>query len=645
MHMFDDRLQVTLTLNIGTSTFSAAAGAIQSIELEAWVYGFEASVTFRVSSESEADALFDQFLKPDVMKATLALANGGLGMEGEVAEVSTWLGYVTERSVRETTSADLSGTPIIERLYALRFADAARVFWREHRPLSVYAGKSYKDVFDANLVQGVSLEYDLSALEQAHDVLAVGLGAGARASFYDYWCSVISDSVGVIELDAATGTYRLGKDKATADTSLEINPECVDTLEIVLPPPARHSTRVLNPFTEATTKSKDVANESAGQGVRRDVFAYTPIPKEMDQRAALESERLRPSQHGLTIRLRRLLQAISAPNSSIALGDSFGSRVHAAGKTYRVLRSTLKAGQPSTQGDTAFDLEAATKRFGIEMTLDCEAIANPKPFLPEFHAAKYPFFAEGKILSASGAESDRTWYAMAESDAVVRYRVYVPLWNVTVVAPFLPTGESGHFFFPAYKNQRVLLAFDAEGARIVTFLDWAAKLASETQGNQLVMGKREASSTVMKHVYADDSPIFTLVRTQSGDTQTVELSEGRFFLEVKAEESEEAATPSYDLTPQAEVAKESAGARARASISDLTGNYQASMATASSALSGASSELDEGVGSAATQLSAKADAIEAELSQQAAELDALSDGLDQKVAAAKARLDAALKDE
>ena len=210
MHMFDDRLQVTLTLNIGTSTFSAAAGAIQSIELEAWVYGFEASVTFRVSSESEADALFDQFLKPDVMKATLALANGGLGMEGEVAEVSTWLGYVTERSVRETTSADLSGTPIIERLYALRFADAARVFWREHRPLSVYAGKSYKDVFDANLVQGVSLEYDLSALEQAHDVLAVGLGAGARASFYDYWCSVISDSVGVIELDEDAPSCRPG---------------------------------------------------------------------------------------------------------------------------------------------------------------------------------------------------------------------------------------------------------------------------------------------------------------------------------------------------------------------------------------------------------------------------------------------------
>lgn len=643
--MFDDRLQVSLSLGIGTSTFSAAAGAIERIELEAWVYGFEALVAFRVSSEGEADGLFDDFLKPDVMKATLAVANGGLSMEGEVAEVSTFIGYVTERSVRETTSADLTGTPIIERLYTLRFADAARVFWREHRPLAVYAGKSYKDVFDANLVQGVTLEYDASALEQAHDVLAVGLGAEARASFYDYLCWVVSDSVGVIEFDGSASSYRLGKEKSSADTSLEIDSECVDALEIVLPSPARHATRVVNPFSEATTKSKDIGNAVAGQGVRRDVVAYTPIPKEMDQRATLEGERLRASQSHLVLRMRRLLPAISAPNTSVKIGDSFSPRIHAAGKSYRVVRTVLRAGPPSVDADVAFDLQAATKRFGLEFTLECEAMQNPTASLPHFEPAKYPFYAEGKILSASGAESDRTWYAMAETDAVVRYRVYVPLWNVTVVVPFLPSGESGHFFFPAYKNQRVLLAFDAESARIVTFLDWAAKLSSETQGNQLVMGKRVTSGTVMKHVYADDSPVFTLVRSQSGDTQSLELSEGRFFLEVKAEESEQTATQSYDLTPQAEVAKESASAQARASISDLTGSYQASMATASSALNGASSELDEGVGSAATQLSAKADTIEADLAQQAAELDALSDGLDEKVAAAKARLEAALGDD
>ncbi|MFZ5893393.1 MAG: hypothetical protein ACOY0T_20195 [Myxococcota bacterium] len=642
--MFDDRLQVTLTLNIGSSTFSAAAGAVESIELEAWVFGFEATVAFRVSSEGETDGLFDDFLKADVMKATLALANGRLGLEGEVPEVSTWIGYVTERGVRETTSPDLTGMPIIERLYTVRFADAARVFWREHRPLSVYAGKSYKDVFDANLVQGVTLEYDSSALEQAYDVIAVGLGAGAGASFYDYVCAVISDSVGVIEFDGASSSYRLGKDKSAADSSLELDAGCVEALDIVLPSPARHATRVLNPFSEATAKSKDVANESAGQGVRRDVVAYTPIPKEMDQRATLEADRLRASQHQVAIRLQRLLPVIAAPNSSVKIGDSFSPRIHAAGKTYRVVRSVLKAGPPSVDSDAAFDLDAQTKRFGLELTLDCEASSNPTPVLPKFEAAKYPFFAEGKILSASGAETDRTWYAMAETDAVVRYRVYVPLWNVTVVVPFLPTGESGHFFFPAYKNQRVLLAFDAESARIVTFLDWASKLASETQGNQLVMGKRVSSGTVMKHVYADDSPIFTLVRTQSGDTQSVELSEGRIFLEVKAEESEQPATQSYDLTPQAEVAKESASAQARSSISDLTGSYQNSMATASSALNGASSELEDGVGSAATRLSAKADTIEAELAQQAAELDALSDGLDQKVAAAKAQLDAALEE-
>lgn len=642
--MFDDRLQVTLSLAIGSSTFSVAAGAMETIELDARVYGFEASVTFRVSSEGESDELFASFGTDGVMKATLTLANGSLAMSGEAPVVTTFVGYVTARSFRETTSAELSETPIVERAYTVRFADAARVFWSEHRPFGIYAGKSFKDILEANLVQGVSLTYDASALEEAHDVLCVGLGAEARASFYDYLFWIVSDSVGVVEFDGATSTYRLGSTKANVEEGVEIPAECLDSLRIELPSPRRHSTRVLNPFTEATTQTSDVTNTVAGSGVRRDVVAYTQIPKEMEQCVSRERARLQQPEAHVVIRLKRLLETVPAPNSSLTLGDTLGSRIYGAGKTYRLARTELRAGPPLVNPDDEPDLSDAAKRFGLEVTLECEKESDPVPVLPRFERPEYPFYAEGKILSASGEETDRTWYAMSENDSVVRYRVHVPLWNETVVVPFLPTGESGHFFFPAYKNQRVLLAFQPRGANIVAFLDWAGKLASETQGNQLVMGKRTTSGTVMKHVYTDNSPVFTLARAQYGDLQTLELSEGRFYLEVKEEESSERPSQSYDLTPEAEVAKDTASAQAREGISELTGSYQGSMATAAAELSGAKSEVELGIDSATSAIADKAAAIEAELAEQAADLDGLGDGLDQKVAAAKAALASVLED-
>jgi hypothetical protein len=221
----------------------------------------------------------------------------------------------------------------------------------------------------------------------------------------------------------------------------------------------------------------------------------------------------------------------------------------------------------------------------------------------------------------------------------------VPLWNQTILAPFVPFGESGHFFFPAYKNQRVLLAFELGSAKIISFLDWAGKLPIDTQGNQLVMGKREASSTVLKHVYTDDSPVLTIVRTEAGDRQTLELSEGRFFLEVREDETNTPANETYDLTPQAEVAKASAAASAQANLGALTGSYSASMGTTSASLSAAGGEVEAGVAAATGELSSSVQDVQAKLSAKVTEASAAADELAAKVAQAKAELEKALDDD
>jgi hypothetical protein len=633
--MFDERLQATLTLTIGPASVSILAGSLETIELDARVYGFSAEVSFRVSSETGADALFLGFNSNELIKATLTLANGRLAMAGLVPEVVTFVGYVESRSFIETTVPGLTGSPVIERLYRVGFADAARVFWAQHRPLSLYSNQSIKDLLDANVVQGVSLEYDWPLLEEARDVLCVGLGGSARASFYDFVMWLVADGCGVIEFNSATSTYRLGGDKSDLANTVPFEAECVSELKVVHPPLQRQANRVLNPFTEAARFMTDVVNDDAASGVRRDVVAYFQVEKQVEQRATTEGQRLRQRRHHLEVRFGRLPAVLPIPLAGLSVGEGFSSRLYVAGNSYRSIRMKLVA-QPAEDDSEAYELEAPAKRFAIDLLVELEREADAVPVLPAFEPPVYPVLAEGKVLSASGSETDRTWHALTSSDdSIPRYRVQVPLWNKKVVVPFVPGGESGHFFFPAYKNQRVLLAFEFASGKIVGFLDWVSNLAIETQGNQLIMGKRANSQTLMKHVYTDDSPVLTVLRSQAGDQQTIELSEGRFFLEVKADDSQAETSESYDLTPEADMAKDAANAQARAGIANLSGQYQASMSSASGELNGATSELEGGVSAAANTLSDKTASVEAQLSSQASELQALADDLDQKVQQAK----------
>jgi hypothetical protein len=643
--MFDDRLQATLTLAIGSSTLTIPAGAVERIEIDARTWGFSAIVSFWVSSEAGADdALFAPFTSTDIAQATLAIANGRLVLEGETPTVATFLGHVTERSFEETTGKDIAGQPVIERLYTVRFTDAAQAFWKAHRPISLVANKSLSEVIDANLAQGMIMEYSMPRLQQAQEMVCVGLGGGRRASFYDFVVWVVDDLCGVLELDAATGTYRIARDKAAGEAATDLDAESVLTLRVLPPALHRHTITVLNPFTEATAAKTDVANSLAATGVRADVIEHTPVASRVEQRAKVEGDRLRQRDHHVEVVFSQLPPAFPVPGVKHKVGEGFSKKLYSSGKTYRSIAFTFRAGTPEGEQDAA-KMEEDSAIFTCEVRAEFERDTDPVPNLPPFEPCNYPVLAEGKVLSASGAETDRTWNSMTgEDDSVVRYRIHIPLWNQNIVAPFVPFGESGHFFFPAYKNQRVLVAFELHAAKIVSFLDWAGKLATSTQGNQLVMGKRDASSTVMKHVYTDDSPVLTLVRTQAGDKQTMELSEGRFFLEVKEEETQAAAEETYDLTPQADVAKEQAASQANAGIGEVTGNYESSMGEASGALTSAKEETSAAVTGATTELSGKVAEVETSLSDMAAGLDASGDAVSAAVAQAKSELSAALEE-
>ncbi len=645
MAAFNDLLQATLTLLCGEETHSIPGGSIETIRIEAHIYGFEGEISFWVSSEGVEDTVFPTFTGSAVILASLEIANGNIALAGGTPTPVAFTGYVTKRSIRETTSADIDGEPMIERCYTLSWADAARVYWSEHRPISLYANTTLKHAISQQAVEGVTIDYDWTTLDLPREIVCLGLGMAQPASFYDFVIGLVSDLTGVFEFDYATNGYRLGAEKTPAKSVGEVEAHAVADLEVLLSEPRRHTTTVLNPFSEATVNKLDSANPDAATGVRQDVIAHTAIDAVATARSRVETTRLKPPLPHILAHFSELPETFPVPGTFQEVGEGFSARIHAAGKKYRAITFRLHCGPPDGEDDVS-DLDDAACRFGTDLTVEYERDIDPVPQLPAFRYPKYPVYAEGRVRSASGTPTDRTWHVLAaESDSITRYRVYVPLWNQTVLVPFVPSGESGHFFFPGYQNQRVLLAFDFDQVRIAGFLDWAGRMPLDSQGNQIVMGKRGTSGTVMAHAYTDDSPTLSIVRTQASDVQTLELSEGRFFLEVKEEETEETTDETYDLSPLAEAAKEAASAQTRASVGGLASKFQGSSGKTSAALDAATSELETGVEDTVNEVVASVAQTEATIAQKSDELAAAADELSDAVSQAKGRLKKLLEDD
>jgi hypothetical protein len=159
--------------------------------------------------------------------------------------------------------------------------------------------------------------------------------------------------------------------------------------------------------------------------------------------------------------------------------------------------------------------------------------------LPSFTPPVFPIYVEGKVVSEQGDREAETYQIYQDKKTSLdQYKVTIPLWNKQqVVVPFEPNFFTGHFYFPDYKNARVLVALDFHSGRIERFLDWraGARLPMDGQGNHMLLGKSAKSQTSLHHVYVDDKPVLEMKRTSGKDTEMIKMVEGNLILETKEE--------------------------------------------------------------------------------------------------------------
>lgn len=533
--MFIHDLALELVLAIDGTSCTVPGGQIKNFSFELTPCGFDASLDFWLEAEFDTlFSLFTQALLTEVNFVVQAYYN-----EPDTPALPVVLqGIVTQKSLAEITIPTVEDIPVLYRHYSIQFADPARVLWRQHFPCELFVDKTMQDVCDAHKGAKITLTYDWPVLQTQHPILFLGLGDSQnKAGFYDFLMWFIQGHDGVYTYDSAANSYKISAAKEDIGEARPLNKLEVDNCRVYFPETPRHNVHVLNAYS-GSPQNEEKQNSQVVTGIRKDVLVRTAVTQDFTDRGTLEENKLKLREHEVEVRMKDYPTATILPGYLFTLdGEGWGEQNFTFSKTYRVFKVVCRAAGKRQEAEEDVTLELAG--YDIEMSIYLELQSEKYVHLPPYQAPHYPVHVEGKILSETGEETQETYQIYQESTTAADvYKVQVPLWNnQVVIVAYNPNLFPGHFYFPAFKNARVLLAMEFQSAWIKRFLDWrpGARLPAEGQGNHLLMGLSETSQTSMSHIYQEQKPIFHIKRKMDKDTESIQLKEGCMILETKEE--------------------------------------------------------------------------------------------------------------
>lgn len=612
--MFTETLELSLDLTIKSDRFGIPGADIKNFRIHQYDWGFEAEADFWICSERSEDKLYDKFTTQDIIEARLSV-EGVYNLPSPKPDPLVVKGLVTEKSVRERNFAQIKETPVLFRRYSICFRDAASVLWRQHFPSALYVDAKMGDVIKAQVVEGISLKMDWQVLEETRPVICLGLGDFRNpASFYDFIFWFVHMNNGVIWYDSKKSLYTLSDSKETKSAEVEINPREVESLDICFPETGRHGINILNAYTDSP-KTAEVKNTQAVSGIRRDIHIRAPISKDFDSRKALETNKIKKHQdrkHEVELEFGEYPAKTFRAGCFVKLKeDEWSRQLFAYGKEYRLIRVCIEGTAQNPEPEN--DLSRPHTSYAVRMSAGMEEKGNPRVHMPPFNRPYYPLRVEGKIVSESGEQTDKTYQIYTDKDTSLdHYTVNVPLWNQNIRIPYGPNFFPAHFYFPAYKHTRVLLDIYFDRGEIARFLDWGARvrLPMSPQGNHMLLGQNASSETSIKHDFKDKKPVLSVKRVSGVDTELIKLEEGTLILQTMEEESSTTTEETYDMTPQVEAARAQLAMENRSAAGGVTADFQATK-------TGINSRIDETVGGTKAEL----EAMDSAISGKAAEIN------------------------
>lgn len=535
---------------------------IVSFSLDLRRSGFAGEVRFKMVDDTtlgstEEDLLVSLFRTPQLLKIRFGIAPEQLesvpdpGAPTEPLEV---MGLVTEKLLIEQTVRHMEGAPLSHRLYHVRFADPAQVLWRQHFPLALYTETSLADVITANSNKYVTVQFPDTTMTAVQPLIFLGLDPrnrpSERASFYDLVMWRLDETARMWIFDYAQKVYQIHKTKLPP-APIPITPDDVEEIFTYYPPPPRHGRSLLNDYTEQVqnrevTSANPQLTENLVAGVRQDALFGTAIATEFESELEERAELFTLPKPDFVLRYRLFPSAPFAPGVGVNFAPEqidFASETvlippEALAEPCRVYRVSMSG--TTLEKDVLPDYDGKVAgRFACRVNVWIETAANPEPRLPAYVTPKYPVHIQGKVLSEVGQPQEETYQFYPDPvTSLNRYKITIPLWaDQIITVPYNPNMDPGHFYFPAYKHERVLIAFYYDHAFLKRFLDWrpTAQLPLETQGDQLLLGKTPVNRTSVRHTYQNELPVFEIERLnmlKSFDTELLQMSEGSMLLSV-----------------------------------------------------------------------------------------------------------------
>ena len=637
---FQEELRLELTLTIGGKSFSIPGGQVKHVSVRMATHGFTASVTFWTSLEKKDAPLFTAFQKPDLVQVRLAVAAVDPSLDSPPAPI-VLQGLVRSRRLIADTHGEGKGAERVFRRYTLEFADAAQVLWRQHRPVELHTDTSMVDIIEAHKAS-LKINLDWAVARQKQPMLCLALGADAPGvSFYDFVLWYVDANNGVWSYDNQKNEYLLADSKPSSGKAASLSPLGVQHFRVELPQPIRHGTRVLNALANGPTTTP-LEQKQAVTGVSHDVLLRTPLTSQAEQRQKLEKTRLQVRQRQLHLSFKNFPSVDVFPGALLRLeGALWPTGATGLDEDMRVLSLELEA--HAEREERHDEQQSPVANYQVLLSTRLESASEPVVTLPPYRTPRYPIHVEALVHSPGGEPQDRRYLIVEdEKTSIISFQMMVPLWNKIVSVPAEPIHFPGEFFFPPYKNTRVLVALHFEQAEFLRFLDWkeGVRTPQDGQGDQILMGQNKTSQTALTHDFQDDKPVWRMHRTSGGDTQIIRMGEGHLFIQVKETPSGGPPTPTYDVSPQVDAAKGDLSSAVGGAIGQTTASYQGAMAAVRAKMKSAQAEAKAAFSGARAELGGKV--AEAKSGLQGAS-SRLSQGVNQLSGAAEAAKAALLK--
>ncbi len=536
MSSFTEDLVISLSLTIDGEAYTIASANVISLKLDLYLYGYNAELSFIVYCEKTADTLLTPITSNNLIAVSLQAETYVNNTEGTIIPLSL-NGLVTSRRFEEQLVSLPTGDVMLHRHYHLVFADPAQVLWKQHFPCDLLVDSTLKAFITLHTPTEITMVYDWDAvLAVQYPVLSLALGSPLnQASFYDYLIWLVDSHNGVFSYDFTANEYTLSAAKSQSEEAQSLDYLEVLSFEIHLPEVHRYQPNILNAYSE-NPETTAITNAAVTTTIRRDYIARYPIAADMQARVTLETSRFQQHCHEVSLEYQKFQLQVTPPGQMVNFQGSplWNSLLFIQANYYRVKEWHLTL--QSANEDLLAELDMPYSHYDVtEHNMLLESIAEPCVTLPAYIMPSYPVLVEGKLVSETGADTDMTYQFYTDSDTSVNYyKVSIPLWTAqNVRVAYQPNQDGGQFYFPPYKNARVLIGLDFNGAFIDSFLDWGTgtALPMDSQGNQLVMGTSATSQNIIKHNYVDSKPELQIQRTQDKDTELLKFSDGYILLQ------------------------------------------------------------------------------------------------------------------